>query len=284
MSKLNKANKEVKNELEEALNEIEEEEAPRFNDEVEIEEDGYVHGVKLLAGYVDEEGILHDTFTYREMTGKDEEALNKADVRSNGAKIVNILVTRCVSEIGSLKKKDFGSRWGEVVRKLLGGDLDYMALKIRELSMGKEVEFQHKCPECGTKLTTIVSTDEFEILPFMGQYEVEFTLDRGYRDNKGETHKNGVLRLPNGADREIVVPLFRKNVSTATSMMLARLIRFNDGAYVSQALVAEMSLRDRDILEKIMKENVFGVDNSIELVCDSCGASISGELGQSNFL
>ena len=45
-----------------------------------------------------------------------------------------------------------------------------------------------------------------------------------------------------------------------------------------------MSLRDRDILEKIIKENTFGIDTNIDIMCDSCGTDISGEVGQSNFL
>ena len=249
-----------------------------------VDEDGFVRDVPLLAGYVDANGVLHDTFSYREMTGKDEEAISKADVRSNGAKLVNVLIERCVTSIGTLTKKECGSSWGSVIRNMLGGDLDYIAFKIRELSKGNEVEFTHKCPNCGQKLITIMNTDEFDIKPFKGQREVDFTLIRGYRDMKGKIHKEGVLRLPNGYDREIVVPLFRKNPSVAMTTLLTRCMTFNDGAFVNQQQVAEMSLRDREILENIIKENVFGVDTTIEgITCDNCGQELSGELGQSNF-
>lgn len=280
MAGLKKAN----NELEKVTSQIENENFRTLNDEVEVAEDGYVHDVPMLAGYVDKDGVLHTTFTYREMNGKDEEAINKADVRQNGAKIVNVLVERCVVAIGTLTKKECGARWGTIIRELLGGDLDYMAFKIRELSKGKEVEFVHKCPNCGTKLKTIVNTDEFQIKPYMGQSAINFTLVRGYKDGKGEVHKDGIIRLPNGFDREIVTPLFKKNASTAMTMMLTRLIAFNDGALVTQNNVSEMSLRDREILERIIKENTFGLDTSFDLMCESCGQDISGEVGQSNFL
>ena len=285
MAGLKKANNGSSNELEKVVSQIESENVRTLNDEIEVGEDGLVHDVPLLAGYVDKDGVLHTTFTYREMNGKDEEAISKADVRQNGAKMVNVLVERCVTQIGTLTKKECGARWGTVVRELLGGDLDYMAFKIRELSKGKEVEFVHKCPNCGTKLTTLVSTDEFQIKPYMGQSAIDFSLVRGYRDGRGEIHKDGVIRLPNGFDREIVTPLFKKNVSTAMTMMLTRLISFNDGALVTQNLVSEMSLRDREILEKIIKENTFGVDTTLDnIVCTACGQDISGEVGQSNFL
>ncbi len=284
MAGLKKANNGSSNELEKVVSQIESENVRTLNDEIEVGEDGLVHDVPLLAGYVDKDGVLHTTFTYREMNGKDEEAISKADVRQNGAKMVNVLVERCVTQIGTLTKKECGARWGTVVRELLGGDLDYMAFKIRELSKGKEVEFIHKCPNCGTKLTTIVSTDEFQIKPYMGQSAIDFSLVRGYKDGRGELHKDGIIRLPNGFDREIVTPLFKKNPSTAMTMMLTRLIAFNDGALVTQNLVNEMTLRDREILEKIIKENTFGIDTNIEIVCSSCGQDISGEVGQSNFL
>ena len=284
MAGLKKANN-SNNDFDKVVSQIESENIRNLNDEIEVSEDGYVHDVPMLAGYVDKDGVLHTTFTYREMNGKDEEAISKADVRQNGAKMVNVLVERCVVAIGTLTKKECGARWGTIVRELLGGDLDYMAFKIRELSKGKEVEFTHKCPNCGSKLTTIVSTDEFNIKPYMGQSVIDFTLARGYKDGKKEIHKEGVIRLPNGFDREIVTPLFKKNVSTAMTMMLTRLISFNDGALVTQNLVNEMTLRDRDILEKIIKENTFGVDTTLDnLTCSNCGQDISGEVGQSNFL
>lgn len=280
MAGLKKANN---NELDKVVGQIESENIRTLNDEIEVSEDGLVHDVPLLAGYVDKDGVLHSTFTYREMNGKDEEAINKADVRSNGAKVLNTIVERCVVQIGTLTKKECGAKWGTVVRELLGGDLDYMAFKIRELSKGKEVEFNHKCPNCGAKLTTVISTDEFNIKPFTGMSAINFTLARGYKDAKGEIHKEGVIRLPNGIDREIVTPLFKKNPSTATTMLLTRLVAFNDGALVTQNNMNEMTLRDREILEKIIKENTFGIDTSVEIVCSSCGQDISGEVGQSNF-
>lgn len=283
MAGLKKANSSSNNELEKVVSQIEEENTRKLNDEIEVGEDGLVHDVPLLAGYVDKDGVLHDTFTFREMNGKDEEAISKADVRANGGKLVNTIVERCVVQIGSLTKKECGAKWGTIIREMLGGDLDYMAFKIRELSKGKEVEFVHTCPNCRAKLTTIVSTEEFSIKPYLGQSAIDFTLARGYKDGKGEIHKEGIIRLPNGFDREIVTPLFKKNVSTAMTMLLTRLIAFNDGALVTQNNVNEMTLRDRDILEKIIKEYAFGLDTSFELVCSSCGQDISGEVGQSNF-
>lgn len=270
--------------VEQIVDEIENEESATLGD-VSVSEDGYVHDEPLLAGYLDPKtGIIHKTFSYREMNGKDEEAINKSDVRANGGKLVNILVERCVTEIGTLTKKEVGTaEWGKIIRNMLGGDLDYMAFKIRELSKGNEVSFQHVCPECKTKLDTIVNTDEFTAIPFKGEYEVDFVLPRGYKDKRGVVHKEGVMRIMNGFDREIILPILKKNSATATTMLITRLVKFNDNTVVVQDLVSEMTVRDREYLENIIKDNIFGVDLSIELSCPSCGTNISGEIGQSNF-
>ena len=283
MAKLKTNGRSNMDEVAKAIEAAEEDNVRTLEGDIEVGEDGCVHNVPLLAGYVDDDGILHSTFSYREMTGRDEEAINRGDVRANGAKVVNIICERCVTEIGTLTKKECGAKWGQIIRSMLGGDLDYMAFKIRELSKGKEIEFTHKCTSCGTKLKTIVNTDEFGIKPFLGQSILDFSLYRGYKDGKGQVFKEGHLRLPNGFDREIVVPQFKKNGSTATSLLLSRLVSFDGDVVVTQKNITEMSLRDRDILENLLKDNTFGLDTEIEIYCDSCGADLSGEVGQSNF-
>ena len=45
----------------------------------------------MLAGYKDSDGVTHKEFTLREITGKDEEAIHKSDVKNNGSKIVSTL-------------------------------------------------------------------------------------------------------------------------------------------------------------------------------------------------
>lgn len=278
--------KKVTDEIAKVSDEIDEEELRRINlDTPSTDEEGVVRNVPLLAGYVDKEGNLHDTFSYREMTGKDEEAISKNDIRSNGAKLINTLCERCVVAIGTITKKEVGPvEWAKIIRSMLGGDLDYMAFKIRELAKGTEIEFTHTCPECKTKLVTVVGTDEFELKPFKGEFEIPFTLNRGLRDKKGVYHKTGFVRLPNGYDREIVTPIIKKNPSTATTTLLSKCVRFDDNAFVTVETLNEMTIRDRDILEKIIKENTFGIDTKIEgIICDNCGCDLSGEIGESNF-
>ncbi len=252
-----------------------------------VSDDGFIHGEPMLYGYKDPEtGEMHNTFTYREMDGRDEEAIQKGDVKSNGSKVTNLIVERCVSEIGGITKKDLGvKKWGEFIRNLLQGDLIYMMVKVRKVSKGNIISFTHKCPNCQTKLVTEMGIDELPVTPFPGYTEIPFSLPgRGYRDNHNVYHKEGVLHLMRGVDSEVVTPLLMKNKAAATTMMLARTIQFDDGTPIFLENIKGMSLKDRDYLSNLHVENTFGVDVSLdEVYCTSCGHDLSGERFTSDF-
>lgn len=286
MAALKKSGNSVNSEdsISKVVQEIEDENRPLMG-EVSVAEDGIVHDVPLLAGYTDENGVKHTTFSYREMTGKDEEAINKADVRANPARIMITLAERCVTEIGSLTKKEVGAvKWSQIIRELYAGDLDYINFKIRELSKGKEVTFKHVCPHCRKELTTVVSTDEFTIKEFNGEAEVPFELIRGIRDRNGNVHKTGTIRPINGYDRELVLPIFKKNNSTAISLLMTRVMKFDDGYPVTQDDVTNMSLKDRDIIQDIMESMTFGINiDDVDITCTNCGEYLTGTTGESDF-
>ena len=274
--------------FQDTINEIEDSELRQLDlDAPNVAEDGCIHDEPMLYGYYDEEtGTLHNTFTYREMDGRDEEAINKAEVKSNGAKLANVLVERCVTEIGEFKKSEMGAKnWGNFVRKLCGGDLDYMMLKIRELSKGSTVTFTHKCPNCGAKLITEMECSEFSATKFDGDsIHIPFELPRGYKDKKGVIHKTGTIRIANGFDREVVTPLYRKNKTVAVNKLFLRTITLDDGTPVNEDCIKNMSLRDRDYLEKLVADHSFGIDMSFDGIrCEVCDTDLSETQGQSDF-
>lgn len=278
--KKNVANEEI---LDEVL--TPEERAPVYNNTIEVNEEGETDKFNLLAGYIDDDGNLHSTFTLREMTGRDEEAISKSDLRQNGAKLVSTLLERCVVSIGSLTRKEVGNdKWKEIIRSLLVGDQDYMLIKLRELSMGGEVEVNHTCPNCKENLKTFLELSELEIEPFKGQRTIQFSLPRGFKDKKGVLHKEGTLRLPTGQDREILTPIAKKNLAQASTLMLTRVCVFEDGLYVTEDVMRDLTVRDREYLQKLLQENLFGVKLEVDVVCTSCGEDFRGNLNTTNFI
>lgn len=247
--------------------------------------EGEVHD--LLAGYVDEEGTVHKTYTLREMTGEDEEYVNRSDIKSNGAKVSTALLSRCVTSIGSITKKSAGpKKWEQIFKDILVGDRDIMLLQLRKDSIGEEIEVVHTCPnpECKAKLKTIINVDELEIVPFDGMREIPFDLPKGYTDSKGVTHKTGKMRRPNGLDGEVLTPVAKNNMAKAESLLLSRVCQFDDGAYIDQSIMAKLSVKDRQYLQKLLNEHSFGVNMSIPVMCDRCGEEFNGTLNQTNFL
>lgn len=271
---------ELMNESEQELNDAVEESTEKNEDEV----------YELLAGFPDPESpeIIHKTFTLREMTGKDEEAMQKSDIRGNMAKAINILLSRCVTSIGSLTPKDFGgvNEWRDkVISNLLVGDQDYILYKLRVLSYGNEFEVKHICPnpDCKANLTTVVEGEDFEIIPFSGVREVSFELPKGFNSPKGFC-KNGKLRLPTGKDREKFAPIARKSISRGTTLMLTRICHFDNNAYLSEDVMASLSVRDRKYLNNILEENLFGVKDRFTLTCPECGEDYEASLSDTNFI
>ena len=262
-----------------------EEKAPVYNSRIEVNEDGETEQFELLAGYTDDEGVLHKTFTLREMTGRDEEAISKSDVKQNLSKLVSVLLERCVMSIGTLTRKSVGTeKWKDIIKSLYVGDQDFMLIKLRELSMGGEIEVTHTCPYCKESLKTILDVSELEVEPFKGERVIQFSLPKGYRDKKGVVHKDGTLRLPTGQDREILTPIARKNVAQASTLMLTRLCKFEDGLYVTEDVMRDLTVRDREYLQKVLQENLFGINLEIDVTCTSCGEEFKGNLNATNFI
>ena len=281
---LKKVQDDTAKDVQKVLNDIEDEKMQKMDTSTSTDEEGIVRNVPLLAG-IEYKGEILDTFSYREMNGRDEEAINKNDVRSNGAKFALTLVERCVIDIGGVSKKEIGiAEWKKLIRKALSGDITYMLMKIRQLALGDEVEISSKCPRCQTKLHSVTSVSELEedIIPFNGSFEIPFELpNRGYVDIQGNTHKTGTLRIPNGEDIEILIPDMAKNIASGTSLLLTRCMTFDDGTKPMKDRVSMMGTRDRNYLENLLEENSFGFKDTIEVTCVNCGEVMEVRVGSS---
>ena len=262
-----------------------EEKAPIYSSSISTNEDGETDSFELLAGYEDEQGVVHKTFALREMTGRDEEAISKNDLKQNSAKLVSVLLERCVTRIGSLTRKSVGSdKWREIIKDLYAGDQDFMLIKLRELSIGSEIEVSHICPYCKANLKTLLDVSELEINPFKGSRLIAFDLPRGFKDKKGVVHKTGTMRLPKGIDREYLIPLAKKNLALANTLMLTRICTFDDGLTVTEDVMRDLAVRDREYLQKLLQENLFGIDLEVDVTCTECGETFKGNLNAVNFI
>lgn len=242
---------------------------------------------ELLKGYRDENGTVHKEFEIREMNGADEEAIAKKEIKSNGAKILRTLLTRCCLRIGTLEKESMKeSKWADIIQSLSVADQDYMILRLREISLGEEIETKYNCPDenCKEEILTTSTVDELEIIPFDGLEEIPFELPKGFTDKDGNVLKKGKLRHPNGLDREILDGIARKNTGHANTLMLTRCITELEGTKVYDDLVRNLSMKDRNYLLKLIQAHKFGVVLEVDVECPSCFNSFRASLNVVNFI
>lgn len=239
----------------------------------------------FLAGYTDKDGVTHTDFELREMTGRDEEAVSKGDVKGNVCRAASVALSRTCVRIGTLTPKSVGTKeWENIIKSLYSGDQDFMLAKLREISFGDEITISHQCPSCHRKLNTSFAMDELEMIPFNGLRKIDFCLSRGYTDRKGVTHKEGVLRLPTGLDREITAPIAQSNLAKGETALLTRLCSFNDEYPIDDGVIADLTMKDRRYLQELLKDNIFGINTSINITCPDCGSEFKGSLNVTNFI
>jgi hypothetical protein len=105
------------------------------------------------------------------------------------------------------------------------------------------------------------------------QTQVEFTLPRGYVDDKGEVHRVGTMRLATARDeieplREIDV---RQNSAYLTVLLLARTVtRIGSITQVTPALVENLFATDFDHLQRLY-ERINSDGEAVGVVsCPEC--------------
>lgn len=254
---------------------------------VEAEEE-YTTEYRFFAGLKlpDSNEVIKD-FEIREMTGADEESLQVNSRKNmNEARSINKLLERCIVRIGNMTPQTVGvDKWREMIRNIPVPDADYALLMIRRLSFGNDIVLTSTCPECGAGIKTIVPLSELEVKSYGGDssHTETFSLRTGIIGKNGEAFKEGTMRLPTGIDREILLPLYKQNMGKAKTLMLTRLCTFEGLKVVTEDMIRNLSLRDRNILTDLNKSmNNFGLDYHTNVYCEKCGADFDSKFEDSS--
>ena len=198
----------------------------------------------------------------KEMTGAEEELLtNQRLIRSGDA--INQVLRNCIIRIGEKTEPTVND-----VLDLLSGDRLFALVRLRQISLGDEVELELSCPISACRMTNYLTAnlEELKVTPYTEQREFDFALPGskkivrfGYLDGHKEK-RLAALREPN-----------------ITSAMLIRIIDI-DGKPPSKKILAEMSMRDRGALREEMARVDAGIDTTVEVECDGCGTRIRTRL------
>ena len=241
---------------------------------------------EFLKGFKDQNDVLHTEFEYREMTGADEEAISKPKIKGNGALITRTILERCIERIGTIEKSSVKPKeWTEIIQSLAIGDQDYALMLIRAESLGDELEVSHQCPYCKAKIESVFTIDELPIIQYDGIDKIEFELPKGYKDKQGNVHTEGILRHPNGLDREVLSKLISENPSVANTYLLTRCIEKLGDAPITDDLFRSLSMKDRNYLYKLIRNHAFGYDiENLTIECPTCERELTVSFNHTDFL
>ena len=100
----------------------------------------------LPRGYVDTDGNVHREGVMRLATAKDEIVpLNDLRVQRNRAYLIIVLLSRVITELGTLDDVN-----ANVIENLFAGDLRFLEEMYNRINED-EARVQVTCPECGTR-------------------------------------------------------------------------------------------------------------------------------------
>jgi len=197
-----------------------------------------------------------------EMTGAEEDLLTNRRLMKNGEAINQVLLncTKRLGENAEPKMKD--------VLDLLSGDRLFALARLRQISLGDEVELELACPNtgCGERTGITVNLTDLEVTAYGEEREFEFTLP-----GSAKKVKFGYL---DGHKEKRLAALKEPNLTAA---MMIRIVEI-DGQPPSKKALNEMTMGDRSALRKEMLRVDGGIDTQVDISCDACGTRIRTRL------
>lgn len=216
--------------------------------------------VSLPGGYLDQDGVLHQTARVRELNGEDEEALASFDPDKNIAAYITQLVLRGTQSVGTHPMNI------DLARNLLMGDRDALVLAVRKVTFGQEIPFQIRCVDCDSLSDVYFDIDE--------DFRVK-TLDNPMERMLSVELRNGKkakVVLPNGLVHERVTAS-KGSGAEINTLMLSMCVRgIDDDEEISPAKIKALSMADRKTLLNFVLEKQPGPDlYDLKAPCHRCG-------------
>lgn len=188
------------------------------------------------------------TAELRALSGREEEWL----ARHRDAPSA-IAVTRLLD--ACLVGLDGAETTGDVARRLLVGDRDYLILALRRMTLGDGFQGVVACPRCAAKID--ISFDAADVpVESRPQTVASHTLPL----EAGESPRTIRFRLPTGADQEAVLGL--EPMATAVDALLERCIVEDGGT--------TLATDEREAVVEAMDRLAPQVDVELDLTCPEC--------------
>ncbi len=224
-------------------------------------------GFVLPGGYVTEDGAAHYDVDLCAVTGEEEQYFAGVEADEPRAAVVTGLLTRCVKRIGALDRVGAAT-----VKDLLVGDREYLVLKLREMTLGRNVSCVLRCPQraCGKPmdLSFDLAVVDFDCSPATQRF---FTAEFPVSAAPDAASVGVEFRLPTGGDQEAVAALCAADPAAAEDELLARCLRrIGERGPVDRSDVAKLPAGVRAAIEERMARLAPRAEIEIETRCPEC--------------
>jgi uncharacterized protein DUF6760 len=220
---------------------------------------------------MDQHGVLHREAELTSLSGHEEELLVARSFPSSAA-LVTVILSRCVRRIGTISPVPT-----ELVRRLLVADRQYLLLQLRASTFGDQVQATVRCAwiDCRKKVDIDFSLQEIPIKESQAPgplYTMQLSPEAAYKDEEGKTYQAVTLRLPNGADQEVVAPLMADDAARAFAVLLGRCIQsIGPWEPPGEDLLRRLSPLAQQEIERQIEAMAPQVELTMEAQCPECG-------------
>lgn len=218
--------------------------------------------VNLPGGFINADGEVVRTAEVRELNGKDEEAI----ARANGAsKVFGTILSRATVSIGGVKPTE------QMLDELLIGDRDELLLGIFKTTFGNEVELGAYCNGCRDLKTVQIDVDEDIKRKVMLNPEDDRTFM--VKGKKNEF----LVTLPTGAtQKKLLANDEYTTAEQATILLEQTVLEINGRPVITKQQVQNLSLVDRrEIVEAISSRNIGPQFGELVVSCPDCEGEVA---------
>lgn len=200
-----------------------------------------------------------DELALRELTGFEEEYVERHRDDPNTSRLCNEILARCLVPPG----EDPGEARGRVER-LLVAERDRALIRLRRMSLGDEVESRSRCPACDAINETSFGLDNIDVDFPRPPEQVTVQLHDG---------TEATLRLPRAGDQADLLDQKLQGPAERRTWLLARLlVRYGtDQGDFDLDFARGLPVRTRHLLEAALERVVPDLDLSLDVECPECG-------------
>jgi hypothetical protein len=206
------------------------------------------------------DGEVVKTAVVRELNGRDEEAIIRAD---SSARMFSIVVNRATVSLGETKATD------ELLDRLLVGDRDALLLGIYRATFGDTAELSGYCDGCSefkTVEVNVVEDIKYKILP--DARETDFFVQGKNKEFR--------VSLPTGAvQKKILANSEATMAETLTTLLEQTVIQIDGKPVFGKSQIQALGLVDRRaIADEIANRNPGPQFDPIKVTCPDCESEV----------